>query len=66
MTDEHDRALLAALLEDFYNPAVLSPSAYLRGDLSFPYPDPIDYRFTLKFIREGLPLDQPARLFGFH
>lgn len=67
VTDDKDRRLLKALLNDFFTSEMLEPDYRLNElpEFAFP-PSNLDYDAYYSFIERELPDEQPAELYGFH
>lgn len=66
VTDDRDRRVLKALLEDFYTPELLAEDSYPFGLKEYEIPHGnIHYNKYLDYIQR-LPLEEPPQLFGFH
>ena len=66
MTDDRDRRVLTAVLEDFYHDKLLDEDFYPLDLVDYEIPHGnIHYNKYLEHIQK-LPLEEPPALFGFH
>lgn len=66
VTDDRDRRVLKAQLEDFYKPELLNENFYPFGIDTYEIPHGnVHYSKYLEHIQK-LPLEEPPSLFGFH
>ncbi|XP_012147752.1 dynein heavy chain 3, axonemal isoform X3 [Megachile rotundata] len=66
VTDDKDRRLLNSLLEQFYNPEVISNPRYcFSPSCIYRLPESTDYEGCLRYIRD-LPIDQQPEVYGLH
>ncbi|XP_038950112.1 dynein axonemal heavy chain 1 isoform X1 [Rattus norvegicus] len=66
VTDDWDRRCVMNILEDFYNPAVLSPEhRYSKSGIYHQIPPTYDLNGYLSYIK-SLPLNDMPEIFGLH
>lgn len=65
VTDDKDRRILTALMNDFFGEQLLAPGFYFANNRDYPVPPKGKYSDYIEFINK-LPNNQPASLFGFH
>lgn len=66
VTDDRDRRILRALMEDFYSEKVLKPGYRFADINEFKVPEVGVYESYTSFIENNLPVVAPPSLYGFH
>ncbi|XP_043257418.1 dynein axonemal heavy chain 3 [Colletes gigas] len=66
VTDDKDRRLLNSLLQQYYNPEIITNQEYcFSPSCMYRMPPTTDYQGCLDYIR-SLPMDQPPEVYGLH
>lgn len=66
VTDDRDRRILRALMDDFFSEELLKPGYRFAGLKDFKVPEVGPYEAYTTFIEEKLPGVAPPSLYGFH
>jgi len=65
VTDDRDRRILKALMQDFFSEKTLENGHQFMGLKDFSLPDTTNYEKVIKYL-EAMPVVTPPELFGFH